>query len=177
MKDEQYLPGPLATNWIESLALDEINMEESGVIDFNHHLNIEYILEESSIDFMSNLREIFEIFVSKFNEYRTSNNSNYAIKMFKISNTVNDFMLFRNSLKLVAARKASDVISIGLLSNSGGIYSARMDTHDSPNNSAHEIRAHIGPFNEVSWRFNGEPVKLEALVKHYLTEFIRLSAR
>jgi hypothetical protein len=166
------------TNWLETLALEEINMEESGVINFNEHLTPERILEESSIEFMSSLRDLFEIYATKFNEFRSSQSStNAQIKIFKISNTVNDFMLYRNSLKLVVARRSVDVITIGFLSNAGGLFSARLNNEKGSINSVHEIQANVGPFGEVSWRFKGEPVDQEALVRHYLTEFIKHSAR
>ncbi len=167
----------LSTNWIESLAMEEINMEESGVINFNEHLNTEKILEESSIEFMNSMRDFFEIYMTKFNEFRGSKDNRASIKIFKISNTVNDFMLFRNSLKLVIARRAVDVITIGFLSNAGGLFSARLNNESSAVNAVHEIQAHVGAFGEVTWRFKGEKVNIETLVKHYLTEFIKHSAR
>ncbi|MBL7665560.1 MAG: hypothetical protein JNM93_10540 [Bacteriovoracaceae bacterium] len=167
----------IATDWIESLAMDEINMEESGVINFHEHLNPERILEESSIEFMNNIREFFEIYVSKFNEYRAGKDNRNSIKIFKISNTVNDFMLFRNALKLVVARRSNDVITIGFLSNAGGLFSARLGSDAPSINTVHEIQAQVGAFGEVQWRFRGESIKQEALVRHYLTEFIKHSAR
>jgi len=167
----------ISTHWIEALALDEINMEESGVINFNEHLNPQRLLEESSIEIMENLKEKFEIYATKFNELRARNNSSKTIKIFKISNTINDFMLFRNSLKLVVARRSEDVITIGFLSNAGGAFSARLNYQAESQNRLHEIIANVGPFNNISWRFQGEPVDLDSLVKHYLTEFIKHSAR
>ena len=47
----------IATNWIETLALEELNMEETGVINFNEHLNPVKLLEESSIELMEELKE------------------------------------------------------------------------------------------------------------------------
>lgn len=167
----------ISTTWIENLAIDEINMEESGVINFNEHLNPNRMLEESSIEFMEDLKELFEIYSTKFNEFRAERDNTRAIKVFKISNTVNDFMLYRNSLKLVVARRSDDVISIGFLSNTGGAFAARVNHDDGAERSIHEVRAHVGAFNNISWKFQGEPVDKEALVKHYLTEFIRRSSR
>ncbi|MEX0798903.1 MAG: hypothetical protein WD025_05640 [Bacteriovoracaceae bacterium] len=152
-------------------------MEESGVINFNEHLNPLRLLEESSIDFMENLKEMFEIYTTKFNECRGDRDNTRAIKMFKISNTINDFMLYRSSLKLVVARRSEDVITIGFLSNSGGAFAARVKYEESSARSIHEIKAHVGPFNNIIWKFQGENVDMEALVKHYLTEFIKHSAR
>lgn len=167
----------ISTTWIENLALDEINMEESGVINFNEHLNPLRLLEEASIDLMENLKELFEIYTTKFNEFRGRRDGTQAIKMFKISNTVNDFMLYRNSLKLVVARRSEDVITIGFLSNSGGAFAARSNYEESSSKSIHEIKAQVGPFNNILWKFQGENVDIDALVRHYLTEFIKHSAR
>jgi hypothetical protein len=168
----------LSTKWIENLALEEINMEESGVINFNDHLNPIHLLEESSIDFMNQLREKIELYITKFNEYRGGHQNGSGIKLFKISNTVNDFMLFRNSLRLIFARKANDLITIGFLSSGKDLFSARMDQGDDYGKSTtHELRAHLGPFNDITWRFNGEIVDIDSLVRHYLSEFIKQSAR
>lgn len=167
----------IETAWVESLALEEINMESSGVINFNEHLNPHRMLEESSIELMEELREKFEIYLTKFNELRCKHNQANSIRIFKISNTINDFMLYRNTLKLVVARKSHDTISIGFISNTGGLYSARTNTMDSAVNNIHELRAHVGAFSDISWRFQGELVNIDSLVRHYLTEFIKHSAK
>lgn len=169
---------PLNYSWIENLAMEEINMDESGIVNISGHLNPALLLEESSINLMNDIRDRLEAYMTKFNEYRTSNNSNSTIKLFKISNTVNDFMLFRNSLRLIFARKANDCISIGFLANGKDIYGARLSFNDHfGSTNIHEIRAHIGAFNKITWRFNNEPVDIDAMVRHYLTEFIVNSAR
>lgn len=167
----------LSTTWVEQLALEELNMDESGVIHIDDHLNPHHLLEESSIRFMDLLREKVDIYTTKFNEYRGPQ-AGSQIKTFKISNTVNDFMLFRNSLRLIFARKSNDTISIGFLANGKDLFSARLGQNESHGGPApHEIKAHLGPFNKISWRFQNEDVDLDALVKHYLCEFIRNSAR
>jgi hypothetical protein len=165
-------------DWIETLALEEINMEESGIVNINGHLNPALLLEEASIQLMNELRDRAEAYLTKFNEYRGRNHSASAIKFFKISNTVNDFMLFRNSLRLIFARKSNDIISIGFLANGKDIYGARLSFNEQlGSTNIHEIRAHLGAFNKITWRYNNEIVDLDALVRHYLTEFIINSAR
>jgi len=167
----------IATTWIENLAIDEINMDESGIIDIHEHLNPIHFLEESSINFMNELRDLVEFYLDRFNQYRGAQ-SQGQIKIFKISNTVNDFMLFRNSLRLIFARKANDVISIAFISNGKDLLAPRLTMSDSFGpEGVHEIRAHIGPFNDISWRFQGEVVEMKSMVKHYLTEFIKQSAQ
>lgn len=168
----------ITTNWIESLALEEINMEESGIIKFSEHLDPLHMLDKSSIEFMERLKERFDIYVAKFNELRANKgDSTKTIKIFKISNTINDFMLFRNGLKLVVARRAADVISLGFLSNSGGLFAARLNYQPESKQKIHEMKAHVGAFNNIHWKFNGEDVDTDSLVRHYLTEFVKHTAR
>lgn len=163
--------------WIENLAIEEVNMAESGVIDIHEHLNPIHFLEESSIEFMNDLRDLVERFISRFNEYRGHQTSQH-IKIFKISNTVNDFMLFRNSLRLIFARKANDLISIAFITNGKDLLAPRLQAQDAFGmEGVHEVRAHLGPFNKITWRFQGEIVDKDAMVKHYLTEFIKQSAQ
>ena len=171
------LPEQIRTDWIENLALDELNMDEAGIIHFDDHLNTDQLLEESSLSLINKIRDLVEVYITHFNEYRGKNDRGPQIKIFKISNTVNDFMLFRNALKLVFARRANDLISIGFLSNTGGLYAARLNSTEPALNQAHEIRAHMGPFNQITWRFQGELLDLDAMVRHYLTEFVKNSAR
>lgn len=165
----------LSTKWIEKLALNEINMEHSGIIDLDTHLNTESILEESSIEFMNQLRDLFEIYTTKFNELRCSKNRNGKIRIFKISNTVNDFILFRNSLRLSFSKKSNDLIHIGLIANGKDLYGTRLAKEEIT--AAHKIKAHIGPFNTISWLFQGEAVEIKTLVKHYFSEFVIQSAQ
>ncbi len=166
-----------STRWIENLAMEEVTMEESGVIHFSDHLDPKAHLEDQSLIFMDQLKERFEFYVERFNHLRSQRDLNKGIRIFKISNTVNDFMLYRNSLKLIVSRKALDVISVGFLSNTGGVFSARLAGQTAAIPGIHEIKAHLGAFHKLTWRFQGEEIDLEALVQHHLTEFIKHSAR
>lgn len=166
---------PTPTKWIENLALEELRMEESGVINFNDHLNPSFFLEESSINLMDDIRQEVDFYVTKFNDYRDNQGS--QIKLFKISNTVNDFMLFRSSLRLVFARKNINLITVGFLSSTGQIFGPRINEQSSVTDAPHEIKARVGAYNKIVWEFMGEEIDTKALVRHYLTEFIRSSAR
>lgn len=170
-------PKTFKTDWVENLALDELNMDEAGIVHFEDHLDLDQTLEESSLTLMNQLRDYLEVYVSRFNEHRGKKDQSSQIKIFKISNTINDFMLFRNALKLVFARKSNDLITIGFISNTGGLYSAKMNKSEPPVNQAHEVRAHVGPFHKITWQFLGEPLDPDCMIRHYLTEFIKNSAR
>ena len=171
----QTLTESVSTSWIEGLAMEELNMDESGIVNFNDHLNPAFHLESSSINYMNSLRDRFELYVERFNQYRGTRQG-AQIRVFKISGTVNDFMLFRNSLRLLVSRKANDLISIGFLSNNGELYSARLFNSESQN-QPHLLNANIGAFSNIKWQFNGEDIDVDALVKHYLSEFVRRSAK
>ena len=171
----------ISTSWIENLALDELNMEESGVVNFGDNFSPIYLLEESSIDFMDCIKDQIEFFVEKFNQHRGSQNQSNQIRIFKISNTVNDFMLYRNSLRLICARKSNELISIGFLSSSGEIFAPKIQYNENktatPDNTPIELSAYIGPFNKITWRHNNEVVDIDSLARYCLSEFIRSSAR
>jgi hypothetical protein len=172
-----------STSWIEGLALEELNMDEVGVVNFNDHLNPSIVIEESSVSFMNLLRDRFEFYVNAFNQCRGGQQLGSQIKIFKISNTVNDFMLFRNSLRLIISRTSADVISIGFLSPNGVIFRPRLNFYERQfhtpfeQEGSHELKAHIAPFGKITWRFMGEVVDVECMTKHYLSEFVRNSAK
>jgi len=92
-------------------------------------------------------------------------------------------MLFRHSLRLVLSRSTVDTISIAYLSPTGVYYRPRLHLFEQGLNTpfqsegAHQLKANVGPFGKIYWKFMGEDVDQEALVKHYLSEFIRNSAK
>lgn len=178
----------LNTAWVETLAMEELSMDQSGIVHLDNHLDPAHFLEESSLQLMDQMRDLFEVYVHSFNQFRAQRNisknqdqqSTSLIKIFKISNTVNDFLLYRNSLKFIVARKSIDIIGLNFLSNAGGSFGARMSDYNHEHKAklgGDEIKAHLGPFNEVSWYYANQVVKIDSLVKHYLTEFVRHSAR
>ena len=74
----------ITTKWIENLALEELHMEESGVVNFNTQHNPSFFLEESSIRLLDQIRERSDLYVEKFNELRSNHHNNAQIKTFKI---------------------------------------------------------------------------------------------
>ncbi len=171
---ENFELNELSSKWLESLVIDEINMEETGVVNFNDHIDPTLNLEDSSIDLVESLRSIFEFHIQKFNQLRGDTSKH--IKIFKISDTINDFLIFRNSLKLVVSRPSKDLISIGFMNNSGNFFQTRNSEGLQTPDVFHELKAHLGAFNKIIWKYKGEEVDHQALVKFYLSEFIKQSA-
>jgi hypothetical protein len=166
-------------SWLESLAIEEINMDETGIVKINEHLDPSIALEAESIQFMDKLREVMEVYTNHFNQLRGDQLG--QIKIFKIANTVNDFMLFRNSLRLLFTRKNNDRILIGFLSGNKELIGPRINSFQNqmPGDSSapHELKAHVGPYNKIKWLFFGEDIEIPSMAKFYLTEFIKNSSK
>ncbi len=85
--------------WLEELAEAELTMEQTGKMDAFGHMNEEKILKDHTIGFLNLLRTLFQNYATHFNQYRKD--SRQTIKVYGISGTEADFLVFRNSLKLV----------------------------------------------------------------------------
>ena len=157
--------------WIENLALDELNMNEKGTINMQNAISPASRFEESSIELMNTLKKRTQILVDKFNDYQKEPIS--QIKIFKISNTINDFMLFRNSLRLVFSRKSNDRIIVGFM-----IYGKEISTAKaSDQKNFYEVRGKMGAFNQINWYFENEAIDVNSLLKYFISEFIISSVR
>lgn len=156
----------LPTHWLEELVEKEKSWESSGIVDPLDSDDIQSALNTASIEFVDQLRWLFDTYVERFNTLRGPANPLKHIKIFKIANTANDFILFRNSLKLMINRKNADVVSIGLFIGNTPI----------SQQGHHELKAHVGPFKKITWQIHGEEVDALALVQEYLSAFIRQSS-
>jgi hypothetical protein len=115
-------------------------------------------------------------------------NTRQTIKVYGISNTKADFLLFRNSLKLVITFSKPGQIEISFHSISGGLFAPhkmpeknkRLGIPRPPGEieveSGDFVDIELGPFNEALWNFKGHQVTPTAVVRFYLTEFIKNSA-
>ena len=172
--------------WIESLASQEIEMEKTGQMDVFSHLNEEKILEDHAYSFLSDLRELFQRCADHFNQFRKD--SRQTIKVYGIANTKADFLVFRNGVKLVVSYSKPGQVEISFHTLSGGLYAPMQSRVASgkgkiprpPGSLAEQVgdlfNVELGPFNEARWTFQGIKTTVPALVRFYLTEFIKNSA-
>jgi hypothetical protein len=150
--------------WVEQLAEQEIDADMTGIVHLPNEDDQLRLLDGSSIELMEMLRNEFEVAVSFFNEHMGKNFPQKQIKTFKIANTVNDFMLFRQSIKLVVSRKAVDLISVSLIKNAG-------DNKD----FYVELVARFGAFQEINWWYQDQKIQLSPVVQFLVTKFIKES--
>src|SRR4051812_1889016 len=86
-------------SWIKDLVLAEQQMEDSGIIDMSAGFDAEKELEDATIEFLADLKTGFIEAASTFNQLKGS--ALGTIKIYGISKTRADFMLFRNGFKLI----------------------------------------------------------------------------
>lgn len=160
-------------DWIKELVLAEQQMEDSGVVNLSA-IDPDAHLEEQTLEFLRDIKAAFVEAAASFNQLKGS--SIGTLKIYGISNTKADFMLFRNGYKLIFSVKRAGEIEI---------YSSLMSSHFLAATSEQEakpgdrdnLRAHWGAFGELQWHNKNLPVKLDFLVRHYLSRFIRESAK
>ncbi len=160
-------------------------MEQTGEMDAFGHLDQEKILKDHTIDFMNQLRTYFQNYGTHFNSLRKD--SRQSIKVYGIAKTEADFLVFRNSLKLVVGFSKPGQVEVSFHTLSGGVYAPLRsqknakghipkppESMSGPSGDLFDIE--LGLFNEAYWTFQGRRVSAPALVRFYLTEFIKNSS-
>jgi len=169
-------------SWIKELVRAEQKMEESGVVDFTVGFDPQQILFNESIAFLNTVKTAFVESASSFNQLKGSTVG--RIKIYGISNTHADFMLFRNGFKLIFSLKEPGVIGIrfhyvgaGLMQVPAGLPSAAAGDAGKVPTEEDILIARWAAFGDLTWTYQEQPVKVDYLVRYYMTRFIRESAK
>ena len=169
--------------WIHELARSEMHPDAERLLQLGKSFDPQQLVEESTIDFLMELREHFNEFARVFNGYSEGNTRFQEIKVYNIAQTAADFMVFRNQIKLVVSNVAHGVIQVafaqhvrGTLAVDGqqiasGNPGAQQGLSGTP--GAQDLLAQVGPFRDVYWTFQGEKVTPEQVAKFYFAEFAR----
>lgn len=159
-------------SWLKDLIRADQEMEESGVVDFTAGFNPEtQVLDETTL-FLNELKDSFVNYVSTFNQMKENPQS--RIKIYSVSKTRADFMLFRNGFKIVFSMIEPGRVSVSL-SHVGSSFHIPGKTQDSSRTQEDLIEALQGAFGKLTWSYQGQPVNVEHMVKYYLSRFIRES--
>lgn len=97
-------------DWLKELAFTERKVEEDGFLNNPDHFDLDRLLTQSSVDFMVEVKNHFMVMVEAFNELKSSTYG--KIKVFHVTNTHLDFMLFRNNLKCIFSLQEPGRISV-----------------------------------------------------------------
>lgn len=164
--------------WIRELVKSEEQMEESGIVDMGTGVDTERMLVQETLNYLQLLKTEFIESATAFNELKASPLG--RIKIYGIAKTHADFMLFRNGFKMIFSMKAAGQISIRFnFIGPNYIPSQIPSVHNTaaPMMEEHVLEAKFGPFQDLQWMFENQPVKTQSVVKHHLTLFIKESAK
>ncbi len=169
---------PAPQGWIHDLAKAEVHPEAERLLQLGRNFDPQQLVEESTIEFLSQLREHFTEYARIFNGYSESGSRFQELKVFSIAQTAADFMMFRNSVKLVISNSAHGVIQFAFAQHVRGTLSVdgQVSGAPRPNSSvgqSQELLAQVGPFRDGYWTFQGEKVSAEQVAKFYFSEFVR----
>lgn len=165
-------------SWIRELVKAEEQLEESGVVDMGAAADPERLLLQETLSVMQQLKTEFIEAATAFNELKATPLG--RIKIYGIAKTHADFMLFRNGFKMIFALKAPGQISIRFNFIGPNYIPAQAPSIVNTAQTVNEentLQAKMGPFGELSWTFQDEPVRMNAVVKYHLTTFIKESAK
>jgi len=160
--------------WVKDLVEAERRMEESGIIDLSAMPDESRDLQLKTSEFLKDIKENFVEYTTAFNSMKNSTLG--SIKIYGISNTVADFMLFRNGYKLLFTANEPGKITISFQAQATSFIPSPGQSNFSPTGEE-LLQATYGAFGELTWTYRGTPVNPEHLVRYYLSRFIRESAK
>ncbi|MBI4925795.1 MAG: hypothetical protein HY843_07715 [Bdellovibrio sp.] len=169
--------------WIHELARSEINPEADKILGLGQSFEPTQLVEESTVDFMMELRECFMDFARILNSYSENGTRFQEVKVYSVAQTPCDFMVFRNQMKLVFSNSAHGVIQMSFAQHNRSTVAIDGQLQNAANtpsgNStlpvAQELLTQVGPFRDVYWTFQGDKVSAEQVAKFYFAEFICIS--
>lgn len=162
--------------WIKDLVIAEQHMEETGMVDFTAGFDPESSLEEQTIEYLRDLKTAFIETASAFNELKGSGLG--TLKIYGISKTKADFMLFRNGFKLIFSMSRPGAVSIRF-NHIGAAFipGVTQDPQEIKPPDEDWLKAKWGAFGDLVWTYKEQEVKLDYMVRYYITRFVRESAK
>ena len=156
-------------SWIHEIARAEASPEAEALYHLNQSTLPEQAIEESTVDFLTDLRAYFQEYVRIFNSLSDGGKKFSEIKIFNLTQGAADFMLYRNGIKLIIANTTHGVIQIS--------YDKHMVGAVAPENAmtpqSEELLAQFGAFGSVYWTYRSEKVQSDQVAKHFFSEFTR----
>jgi hypothetical protein len=154
--------------------------EADAILGSGAAADAQQLVEESAIEFLTELRELLTQYVRSFNSYSESATRFQDVKIYTVANTAADFMLFRNQIRLVFANTAHGVIQVSFshyrsgLSQDSGISGAGLGAL-APAGQSMELLAQVSTFRDVSWIHQGEKVTADRVARFFFAEFCKVT--
>lgn len=169
-----------SSGWIHELARAEIHPDAEKILQLGGAFDPQRMVEESTIQFLSHLKEAFTEFSKVFNSFSESGQKFGEIKIYNIAQTAADFMIYRSQVKLLISNSAHGVVQFAFARHVAGTLSVDGQIHNSGdpsqgNREPQEFYAQVGPFREIDWFYDGHRVDARQVAQFYFVEFVRAS--
>ena len=161
--------------WIKELVLAEQQMEEAGVVDMEAGFDPTRQVEDATLDFIGDLKAAFVEAAAAFNAMKGSPVGH--IRIYGISKTKADFMLFRNGYKLIFSMRQPGLITVSHSSAGAHYIPGQVKNENGPTTNQDLLRATWGAFGQLIWTYNDHEINLDYLVRYYMSRFVKDSAR
>lgn len=164
-------------SWIKELVRAEQQMEESGMIDLSSIEDQDRMLAQETLQLLLRLKTEFVDASTAFNELKPSPLG--RLKVYGIAKTHADFMLFRNGFKMIFSLKTAGQIAIRF-NFIGTHYLPGQSSENGPGTKLMDeqiVEAKWGPFGDLRWTYLGETINVDAMIRYYMTQFLRESAK
>ena len=165
-------------DWIKDLVSAERKIEETGMLDISTGFDDKNLKQETT-KFLLDIKNLFIDSASVFNQMRGLTVG--GVKIYGISNTDSDFMLFRNGYKLLFSMKNPGAIRICFSYQTTSIMPK--DPKDGQTSKLQDttnediLEAKWGSFGQLQWTHRNQTVDISYLVRYYLSRFIKESAK
>jgi hypothetical protein len=161
----------LNNTWIHELVRAENSPEADALLRLSHASAPQQAIEESTVEFLSDLRAYFQEYVRLFNSLSEAGKKFSEIKIFNLTQGAADFMLYRNGIKLIVANTTHGVIQFSY--DKHMIAGAGTTEFNIP--QSEDLLAQLGAFGTVHWSYRSERVESEQVAKHFFGEFTRIT--
>ena len=161
-------------SWIKELVVAEQQMEDAGVVDMEAGFDPNRQVDEATYDFITDLKAIFVEAAAAFNQLKASTLG--QIRIYGISKTKADFMLFRNGYKLIFTVRQPGTIVVSY-SSAVAQYVPGSPVKPDEGKAADLLRASWGAFGQLIWTYNDHSINMDYLVRYYMSRFVKDSAR
>lgn len=159
-------------SWIKDLVIEEQDMEAKGMITPSGAHFSEKFVETETLEFLKELKTIFVTIGKQYNDLK--GDSGGHIKVYGISGTLTDFMLFRNNFKLVFSYNTPGFISIKS-NRMSAVSLPGQDGSEAPGSIQSVLEAKRGIYDNLVWTYKEQDINLDQFSKFFLTQFARES--
>jgi len=154
--------------WASQLAFHERRLEKEGTVDYGLPFKRQEMLGEKTKEFGRLLQSTFRKQIEIFNQSRKS--PAHAIHIYRISRSDEDFLIYRNGIKLIISSQRAGRIALS--------FNQYLAPNSQSESLGHvELEAIWGPFDQLYWSYKGERVQLMDIVRYFLSELAFQSFR